>query len=255
MDKEFPASPEDDKPAAKEEEKYWYDRRLTADHRTEIRWLLARRLTRLGQFAEARRYFPLKYRETLDRYADTLKRADNKKAKTEERAKALFDAAIIARRQGMELMGTEVEPDETLYDGAFPAADVREERLKGEYTKHEYNPSSVETKKVVVPVTEMEHKRLVSNKVEPEKRFHYRYTAADLAWRAAKLLPDNSELTADVLNTAGGWLKDRDDQAADRFLQAIERRCPNTEIGKEVLKKHWFVDQKGPWSGAAEQPQ
>ena len=100
----------------------------------------------------------------------------------------------------------------------------------------------------MVPITGEEQKRLVRNGVEPEKRFHYRYVAADLAWRSAKLLPDNSEFTADVLNTAGGWIKDRDDQAADPFLQAIERRCPKTEIGKEVLKKHWFVDQTGPWS-------
>ena len=251
-DKEFPAKAEDDQPSAKGEEKYWYDRAFTFDHRIPLRWLLGRRLVRCGQFAEARPYLPLQYRETLDRYADALKRAEMKKAKPENRAQALFDAALIARRNGMELMGTEVEPDSALSDGMFSAADVREERLKAEYAKRSYYPtSSIEIKKVVIPVTEPERKRLVSNKVEPEKRFHYRYTAADLAWRAAKLLPDNDERTADVLNTAGNWLKNRDDAAADRFLQAIERRCPNTEVGKEVLRTHWFVDRKGPWSSAA----
>jgi len=254
VDKEFPAKAEDDAPDAKERERgWWYDRDSQADHRLDVRWMLARRLTRLGQFAEARPYFPLKYREMLDRYADALKRADNKKAQAGDRAKAFLETVIIARYGGMELMGAELEPDAFVWGGAYSESDVHGERLKGEYTKHEYNPSGVETKKVVVPVTEMEHKRLVSNKVEPEKRFHYRYTAADLAWRAAKLLPDNSELTADVLNTAGSWLKDRDDQAADRFLQAIERRCPNTEIGKDVLKRHWFVDKQGSWSSVAPQ--
>lgn len=227
----------------------------TPDHRVELRWLLGRRLVRLGKFAAARPYLPFQFREVLDRYADVLKRGNNKKAKPEDRAWALFDAALIARRQGMELMGTEVEPDATLYDGIFPADDVQAERLKGEYTKEYYNPEKTETKKITLPVTAAEHDRLARNTVEPEKRFHYRYTAADLAWRAAKLLPDNSQITADVLNTAGSWLKDRDDKAADRFVQAIERRCPNTDIGRAVLKKHWFVDQKGPWSSASQLPQ
>ena len=76
--------------------------------------------------------------------------------------------------------------------------------------------------------------------MKPGKRFHYRYIAADLAWRAAKLMPDNSEETARILHTAGGWLKVRDPDAADRFVQAIESRCARTEIGKATLKLHWF---------------
>jgi hypothetical protein len=252
VDREFKADPKDDQPAPNEET-YWSDRRLTLDHRVELRWLLGRRLARLGKFTEARPYLPVQFCEVLDHYADALKRADDKKAKPEERARALFDAALIARHQGMELMGTEVEPDSTLYDGLSPAEDVREDRLTGEYITH-FDPESgkQETAKVIVPVTAAEHARLAQNKVEPEKRFHYRYTAADLAWQSAKLLPNNSEITADVLNTAGSWLKNRDNQAADRFVQAIERRCPNTDIGRAVLKKHWFVDQKGPWSSAAQ---
>ena len=55
-------------------------------------------------------------------------------------------------------------------------------------------------------------------------------------------MPDNDEQTAVVLNTSGSWLKKGDDKAADRFYQAIERRCPKTEIGKEAIKRHWFVE-------------
>jgi hypothetical protein len=36
-------------------------------------------------------------------------------------------------------------------------------------------------------------------------------------------------------------------------MQMIERRCAKTKIGQADLAKHWFVDQKGPWSTAEEE--
>ena len=39
-----------------------------------------------------------------------------------------------------------------------------------------------------------------------------------------------------------------DEKGTDRFYQAIERRCPQTLIGKESVAIHWFVDTRGPWS-------
>jgi hypothetical protein len=79
-------------------------------------------------------------------------------------------------------------------------------------------------------------------------RFHYRVIAGALAIRAAQFLPDNSEERADVVNTAGLWLKERDEKIADRYYQILEKRCAKTEIGRAVIKKHWFVDESGPWS-------
>jgi len=83
---------------------------------------------------------------------------------------------------------------------------------------------------------------LKSNIVPAVHRYHADYVAADLAWRAAQLMPDNDEQTAILLNTAGSWLKNGDDKAADRFYQAIERRCAKTKIGQEAIKRHWFVE-------------
>jgi hypothetical protein len=103
--------------------------------------------------------------------------------------------------------------------------------------------------KFALAVTPEEKKRLAATKLNPERRFHYRHVAAGLAWKAALLMPDGAEETADVLNTAGCWLKNKDEKAADRFYQAIERRCSKTEIGKEAVKKHWFAEEGGPWSG------
>jgi len=67
------------------------------------------------------------------------------------------------------------------------------------------------------------------------------------------LLPDNSEELADVVNTAGLWVKDRDEKTGNRYMQIIERRCSKTDIGRAATKKHWFVDQQGPWSTAQQQ--
>jgi len=260
VDQEFKALPEDEKPVPTRDLSLVWESEV--DNRVKLRWLLARRLARQGDFLEARPYFPIELREGLDRYAADLKQAHNKNAKSEDRARAFFDAAIIAHSEGMELMGTAVEPDFEVYDGEYSEPGVVSDRLRGKYGSQEINPNPngtgateiTATKKLVLPVSESERERLLQNAVEPEKRFHYRYIAANLAWRAAKLLPNNSEITADVLNTAGTWLKERDEAAADRFVQAIENRCPDTEIGKAVLKKHWFTDQKGPWSSAVPAP-
>jgi hypothetical protein len=95
--------------------------------------------------------------------------------------------------------------------------------------------------KSVPPVSKAEQDRLKKHAAPSIRRYYSLYLAADLGWRAAALLPDNDEKTAELLNTTGNWLKGRDDGAADRFYQAIERRCPKTELGRKAIKRHWFV--------------
>jgi hypothetical protein len=116
----------------------------------------------------------------------------------------MWKAACITRYEGMELLGTEGEPDWFVWGGNFertPASDVR----------------GFDGDAKLVPSTVDEQQRLQENFV-PEERFHYRYTAADHAWRAAELMPDNSDETARVLCIAGSWLKIRDPQ------NSVERR-------------------------------
>ena len=86
--------------------------------------------------------------------------------------------------------------------------------------------------KLSIPATAAEKERIARNSPRPTRRFHYRWVAAELAWRAAGLMNDGTEELADVLNTGGSWIKNHDDKGADKFIQSIERRCPNTEIGK-----------------------
>ncbi len=167
-----------------------------------LRHLLARRLARLGRYAEARHYLPEVLRPKLDELAAALQRRD---------ADALWRAAQILRWDGMELIGTELAPDWHLHDGSFAAGFDEEQRLA---------PATAD--------------------VQPLLRFHYRYRAAELAWEAAKQMPDNTEATAHVLCTAGTWLKNRDPQAADRFYKALVNRCRQTALGQEADRLRWF---------------
>ena len=103
---------------------------------------------------------------------------------------------------------------------------------------------------MVLPPTKAELQRLAKTKPSPDIRFHYRIIAAALALKGARLLDDNTEELADVLNTAGLWVKERDEKLGDRYYQMLEQRCPKTTIGKAVIARHWFVNQPGPWTQA-----
>ena len=253
VDSEYPAHPEDlAEEAQSDSSERWRDRK--PDRRSDLRWLLGRRLVRAGKFSEAKPYLPPKYKALLERYVTNLNLGNNKEIPSEKRARALFEAAVILRYNGMELMGTEVEPDAFIWDGAYPVEDIATSRLQGKFIDKRWVNDGSSTREVikednlVLRATEKELKRLKSNQVTPESRFHYRYLAADLGWRSASLLPDGSQITADVLNTSGMWIQSHDEKGSDRFYQAIERRCPETEIGKVSISKHWFVDMRGPWS-------
>jgi hypothetical protein len=100
---------------------------------------------------------------------------------------------------------------------------------------------------VLVVASADEFKRNAESRTEPDKRFHYRYQAAVLAWEAAKLMPNNSDDTARLLCTAGSWLKRRDPIAADMFYKALVRRCRKTAIGARADTLRWFpeLDEDG----------
>lgn len=205
------------------------------DNRENIRYLLARRLTRELRGNEARGYYPTNWLPQFDELVRTLTAGWDETAPPTTRAKALVSAAFIARTNGMELLGTELAPDYFIWGGAFTYGVEWEERAT----------NSQES--VVNVATTNEIRRASSHGTDPELRFHYRYQAATLAWEAAKLMPNNSDETAFVLCTAGSWLKDRDPDTADVFYKALVRRCRQTALGIEADRLHWFplLDENG----------
>jgi len=197
-----------------------------------IRYLLARRLARLGRWQEARQYYPDNLRSVFDSYVDGVRKGKDRKLSATVRADSYWEAAQTARNQGMELMGTELEPDWRLCDGHYDPYGVSGERLK--------HPGY----SVVVRWGQGETERVARHReeVQPYERLHYRYIAADLAWSSAELMPDESDETARRLCIAGCWLKNRDPQAADRFYKAMVNRCRSTDLGRQADLLRWFPD-------------
>lgn len=206
---------------------YYYN-----DPQKNLRDILASRLIRAGRYAEARPYSDEQGQSLLDQFVAKLDQAKAKGASKAEQAEALWEAALLMRENGHGLAD--------YFDPVTMA-----ERTNGRTV--DTSDSSIfalvyeKPGKFVPPVSSGEQQRLKKNAVPQLRRYYSIYLAADLAWRSAALMPDNEEATAERLNTAGSWLKNGDEKAADRFLQAIERRCAKTELGKRAMKKHWFV--------------
>ncbi len=193
----------------------------------EMRWLLGRRLMRADRYEEAPAYLPPAMRALLDKYVALLKAGANEKLPRLRRARAWFDAAMILHHSGTDLMG-------------MGFSNIASERETG-------TPQSV-----IVPVTASEKKRLAGNRDGPYAQDDVRFIEAGLEWKAAVLLPDETDELADVLNWAGIWI---DRKAAEKFYEAIERRASTTRLGKLVLARHGFAQEndKGPWSPTPQQ--
>ena len=223
-----------------------------------LSYLLARRYARAQQWDKAMEHLPEKYRPTLEDYFASLKAGRVKGAPKRARAEALYRAGIIAREYGMELMGTENEPDWQQYDGVIArdaSATKRRFEDKSKELKARSNVYKRPNRELNLPDATFkalsgstaERKRVAEAAVKPEKRFHYRFTASDLMWECAKLLPDNDPLTAAALYLGGNWHRNSGDDAyPDRFYQALVRRCSKLPIGKAADTLRWFPKEGPP---------
>lgn len=161
-----------------------------------LRYLLARRLLRDERYREAIDYFPKRgpygeqfdIREQAEKYVQALAGAKDKWWRT-DRAQAWFEAATIARNAGMEIMGTEGDPDFISW-GVVPTM-----------------PGTDFT-------TPEEQKRYLASAAVPDVRFHYRFIARDEALKAADLLPPRSQAFAAVLCEASHWMMSSHDPSA-----------------------------------------
>jgi hypothetical protein len=209
-----------------------------------LRYLLARRLSRAARYADAREFYPAALLPKFDEYAAARKLGESPGKPKAQRADALWRAAKIERWLGMEIVGTENDPDWFVEEGQFDMEDhYREARLDLPQPKPpDEEPPDASAEKpspspAYVPPVGREEKRRMAKKLPPDKRFHYRYIAADLSWQAAALMPDQQEATAKVLASGGQWLESvHQSRAADRFYAAILRRCGQTEIGRTAAK-------------------
>ncbi len=204
------------------------ERTVLHDLRAALRGLLARRLAREGRHEDALGFFPAETGAAYASHMADVRVGFDAARPAAERAEALWRAARALRARGMEWIGTELEPDWGTWGGAYETLPTA--KARGGVPRWEGG---------ALAPTDAELARLDA-RAPIEPRFHYRHEAAELAWWASSLMPDQSEATARVLCEAGGWLKARDPKAAERFYQALVLRCGKTELGREAARLRWF---------------
>lgn len=234
-----------------------------------LRYLAARRLARERYFRDAAPLFPPALRTQFEEYTTAWRKGHDGDLSRKERASALWTAAQLHRKYGMEFFGFVNDPDHQEYEGSYQVNHVAASRARGVYVvetaagefenywqwmnrwadassmqkkRDEHAALGLPPPEAIFPaVGNDERWRLAKYGVAPiEKRFHYRYAAADLAWKAAALMPDNNEQTAEVLRVAGLWIANRDPKAADKFYQALVSRNAGIPIGQQADKLRWF---------------
>lgn len=190
VDENVPAAP------IKEGEDYAWERPVP----NRLRQLLARRLLREQRYEEAISYFVRPELQSAARdYGNARNDAENAWGRV-ARAEAYYQAAVLARAQGMELLGYELTPDNAWADG-------------------NYGSQSLKPVKAAGLLSAAEAARQNASTAEPNRRFHYRWVAADLAGRSADLLPERSQAFAATLCKATGWLINGDPEKAQTFYR------------------------------------
>ncbi len=188
----------------------------------DLRYLVGRRLAREGRYEEAEKFLPTPLGAPLRLLARSLAEGRDPQRSAAERSAALFRAACVTRYQGLELLGTELDPDWFVHEGQFELDSFSKARTAGKFTH--------------LGPTEDERKRARQSQVKPAKRFHYRYRGMEIAKEAADLLPDDTAEKARILATAGNWVEGRDPDAAKPLLSAILSCCANTDVAVRARK-------------------
>lgn len=215
-----------------------------------LRWLLARRLMRLGRFDDAYAYFPagvdaryadVDLRATAKAYARALHDGDH--AWTDiGKAESRYAAATIAREHGMEMLGYEQGPDFGDNGGGYQGGSGQTAAsLKGDL------------------VTAGEHQRFNDSAAQPDRRFHYRYIAADEAVTAADLLPPRSQAFAATLCKATNWMLEgppdyNEASDGDTTKPINERQRRAQAYYARYVKQGPYVEWAGDFGWSCEEP-
>lgn len=212
-----------------------------------LRYLLARRLARQGEWSRAQGLWPPQVQPDAERYVAAMDVARDAKRSDRDRAAALYRAARVVRTCGLELLGAELDPDWAVYGGDFEQGHTLEDRGvsvgPGELLDRQALAASLVA---ALSPSGDEKARGRLSAVQPYTRFHYRTLAAELMWQCGERLPDNDPLLARALWEGGTFLKDRDPQAADRFYKALVNRCRKLAIGQQADRLRWFPTEAPP---------
>jgi hypothetical protein len=210
-----------------------------APFKQRLHYLLARRYARQGEYGKAQAHYPEALQPLFSYYTEVMQKSKDTSLPKRERAQHLFDAALLTRWQGMELLGTEIVPDWALFNGMYaPVPQFSENRFQHLLTFD--HPPASPTLLAVLTASSEEETRFAENHPRPNLRYHYRDIAVDLLWECATLLPDNDELLARALYEGGQFCKNRDNARADLFYKNLVKRCNQLPIGRQADAERWF---------------
>lgn len=213
---------------------------LVEDPKSSLRHLTARRLMRIGRHADAIALFEdAEHQSYATTFKNALAAAEGATGVT--RAQALFEAATIARRRGLEILSYESSPDWAVHEGALSSPGPLEKTLGLPIDDEDWSgwgPGD-DTRWI----TDAERERARRHYHPPEPRFSYRLTAAQLANAAADNLPRDSQAFAAVLCHATKWLLNREPELARvyyrRYLAETKPVSWHASFGEECPAPSW----------------
>ncbi len=238
-----------------------------------LRLLLAQRLVREGRVDEALAYFPddrderFVYHELDQNYQETG-RIWRLRAKAREygealergqhgwravtRAQGWYEAAVIARRQGMEIMGYEQGPDYAVYGGSYPGGAGRGIGMYGNEDKPlPDNPQARAQADLPGPlVTDEERRRYAASEAKPYKRFHYRDIAADYIMKSADALPARSQAFAAVLCQGVNFVYYDQPRAEQLYLRYVKEGAAvpfSADFGQNCVEPDFAAAARFPY--------
>jgi hypothetical protein len=202
----------------------------------QLRTLLARRLLRSDRFDEAIAYFDdEESRATAEEYIAARRAATSGWRPAIVRARAWYTAATLARFDGMEILGFEMEPDFAVVSGQYDLDTLN----------YEPDPPATAAQRQAL-ISSSEQTRLDTN-APAAVRFHYRVTAAEFAERAADLLPRSSQAFAAVLCEATTWVTKVDPARASVVYRRYLREGPYVPWGREFGRRCPAPDFDAAW--------
>ncbi len=238
-----------------------------------LRQLLARRLVREGRVEEALPYFPderderfvqssyddqgretpviWRLRAKAREYGQALERAHHPWRAT-SRAQGWYEAAVIARRQGMEIMGYEQGPDYAVYGGSYPGGAGRGIGMYGNEDKPlPDNPQARAQADLPGPlVTDEERRRYAASEAKPYKRFHYRDIAADYIMKSADALPARSQAFAAVLCQGVNFVYYDQPRAEQLYLRYVKEGAAvpfSADFGQNCVEPDFAAAARFPY--------
>jgi hypothetical protein len=183
-------------------------------------------------------------RTSLEKYRSLIQKTKARSTGSPAKARLWWDAAVLMREDGHLFRGTSADFHGALWHGA--EFTLRWQRLSGflpEIPGEDKRPKQP----VFLLPTAGEKQRLAATAEDHTVSRHVLCLAAAHALEGAKFLTEGTEEKARMLNTAGWWLQDINNAAADRIYYRIEKSFANTPTGAAILAKHWFVGYLEPW--------